>query len=402
MLKALHWIEKESDKAFTLLKEWVLENSWSENLEGLQKLNEKLRCAFSPLGDTVELIPLPPWQRRNPLGEIYLTTLGSALSIRKRKKSSRQVLLGGHMDTVYPPLPQSLEIKHEGSHLIGPGVADMKGGLAVLWLAITAFEKFFSHLNLGWEIFINPDEEIGSPGSKTFWEKKGKKAQIGLLFEPSFPDGYFVSGRKGSINFSIVVEGKESHVGRDHGMGRSAVKALSEWIVQAYQLAKKYEETTLNISTLTSSHALNITPKHASCKGNLRSFNSQHLNKMWSDLQKLSQDIGLEQEVKITCYKDSEKFPKPFENKTKALYEWIAKSAYELQIPFKERSSGGLTDGNILQAAGLPTIDTMGVIGGNLHTENEYMVIESLVERAKLTCHFLHQFASSSDEKFNN
>lgn len=398
MDEALNWIEGQKEMAFDLLSSWVLQNSWSGNVEGLKKLKEQLLLAFSPLGDEVESILLPPWQRRDSFGALYFTPLGPALSIRKRKESRKNVLLGGHMDTVYPPLPNPLKIRQEGSKLIGPGIADMKGGLVVLWLAIKAFENFFSDLNLGWEIFINPDEEIGSPGSRSLWEERAKRANIGLLFEPCFPDGSLVGARKGSITFTLAITGQESHVGRAHAEGRSAVKALAELIFSAHVLAKEYPEMTLNIASLTSSEALNIIPKHASCKGNIRSFNATHLEALWVDLEKLCEDVAKNHRVKIDLYKDAEKLPKPFENKTKALYEWIERSAHALHLPLKERPSGGLSDGNILQASGLPTIDTMGVVGGDLHTENEYMLVESLVERAKLTCLFLHDFALKMDE----
>lgn len=390
---AFQWIDSQKNVAIDLLQSWASINSWSENSIGLNLLSDAIRESFKNLGE-IHKIALPSWKRWDHFGKPYETDVGPLLQIQNhsKRKSGRKILLGGHMDTVYPPTSSFQQSHLNHTRLLGPGVADMKGGLVVLWLAITAFERFNKD-QLDWEIIISPDEEIGSPSSRPIWEKSAKESDIGLLFEPSYPDGALVSSRKGSITFTIYVKGKSAHVGRDYHAGKNAVKALSTFIVKGHEICEKYPDTTLNFAYLSGGVALNIVPEFASSKGNIRSFNSEHLNESLQKLEELGKTISKNQQVEITLQIEAQKPAKPFEGKTAKLFEALNASALEFNEPLLHRQSGGLSDGNILQAAGLPTIDTLGVIGGNLHTQDEYMIIDSLPQRAKLTYHFLTQYA---------
>ena len=125
------------------------------------------------------------------------------------------------MDTVYAPNHPFKRVEQLDSNLLrGPGVADMKGGLVVMLTALEALEKHSSALNIGWEVLINPDEEIGSIGSESLLIAAAKRNTLGLIFEPSFADGTLVSSRKGSGNFSVSARGRSAHAGRDFFQGR--------------------------------------------------------------------------------------------------------------------------------------------------------------------------------------
>lgn len=226
--EALQWLDGQKTEATALLIKWASINSWSENPSGLAEMAEVLKESFSPLADKTEEIKLPEWESK---------PLGNALLFSKRKSALNKILLGGHMDTVYPPNSPFQTCRIEGSNLIGPGVADMKGGLVVLYLALAAFEK--THPDLGWITIINPDEEIGSPGSRTLWKEQAKEVSLALLFEPSFSDGAIVTARKGSMNFHLTVSGTPAHAGRDFRKGKSAIKAISLFINEAYILSEK-------------------------------------------------------------------------------------------------------------------------------------------------------------------
>lgn len=390
----LQWIDDQKDLALQLLKSWAEINSWSHNLAGLKTMTHELKKHFSPLGDKIEEVPLPPWEKKDERGLPYEVPLGSALVITRTLPSKKKILFGGHMDTVYPPSPDITCIQQAGKQLIGPGVADMKGGLIVLWLALSAFQKFRTH-NLSWEIVINPDEEIGSPGSRELWEKKAKTADFGMLFEPCFPNGSLVSERKGGVSFTAVAKGQPAHAGRSYKEGRSAVKALCQFIEKAYALAEKHPNLTVNIADLFSDKPLNIIAEYASCKGNIRSFEESDLARYFNRLVQMAKRISRQQEVSITIYRDLYKTPKLFDDKTKSLYELLSKSAIKLGFSLSHCPSGGMSDGNILAACGLPTLDTLGVVGGALHTREEFMEIDSTAERAKLLCHFLLNFESA-------
>lgn len=370
--KALSWIDQESEKTLQILAKWAAINSWSSNREGLLQMEMAVKEAFSPLADSTQILPLDP------------TSLGNALLFEKRKP---KILLGGHMDTVFPP-STSFEVTRTTNRLIGPGVADMKGGLLVLWLALSAFERYRGTLDLGWRVLINPDEEIGSPGSEKEWKKQSAALDLALLFEPAYPDGAFVDVRKGSYTASVFFKGIPAHVGRDFDKGKSAVKALSHWMSEAYALANKYPEATFNIAGLSSSPLINIVPEEAKCTYNLRSFKEEEIEAFKKDLEKISSKI----EVEVMTFSERGKPPKIWNEKTASLFDQIKTCAEKLSIPFEKRPSGGLCDGNFMN---IPCIDTLGVVGGGLHTNEEYMETKSLAERAKLTCLFLFKYAGA-------
>lgn len=390
--KALDWIDQESEKVLEDLLAWACINSWSLNIEGLLKMEEMLKKTFSPLADKTEIIPLVPWERRDEHGKIYSTPLGNALLFVKRVP---KLLLGGHMDTVFSP-SSPFQVTRTTDQLVGPGVADMKGGLLVLWLALSAFERYRGSCSLGWKVLINPDEEIGSPGSEKEWKKHARNVQAGLLFEPAYPDGAFVDRRKGSHTATVLFKGSPAHVGRDFDRGKSAVKALSSWMEEAFGLAKKYPQATLNIAGLTSSSLINIIPEEAKCTYNLRSFKEEEIEGFKKDLEKISSKIEKREKVNIVLFTEGEKPPKLWNEKTAFLFDQFKACARKLNLPFAMRPSGGLCDGNFIAEMNVPCIDTLGVIGGGLHTQKEYMQIKSLAERAKLTCLFLFEYAEQN------
>lgn len=369
-IKGMHWIEEKAAEALLLLKKWSSINSWSGNPAGLANMAKALTKTFLPLSDTFEEI-------------------GENLCFSKRQNAKRKILLGGHMDTVYPPSSPFQKPREEGARLIGPGVADMKGGLVVLWLALSAFEKFKEAPDFGWDVVINSDEEIGSQASRPLWEQKAKAAEFGLLFEPSFPDGSLVTIRKGSMNFHLLIRGKPAHAGRDFHHGRSAIKAIALFITEAYVLASGFPDLSLNAARLKSDFPLNVVAEEAFCSFNIRSFNPDDLKKIREKLEQLARQISKETETESHLSLTQAKQPKLFKNETEALWNRLQASANSLGLTLTARSSGGLSDGNILAEAGLPCLDSLGVIGGCLHTPDEYMEIKSMVERAKLVFHFL-------------
>lgn len=372
-MEAFTWIEEKREWALTLLIKWACINSWSHNPTGLAQMKKEIKEIFDPISDVT-----------------------NELEFIKRKGLPKKILFGGHMDTVYPPHSSFQTCRISGSRLIGPGVADMKGGLIVLYLALFAFEKFSDVKNFGWEIFINPDEEIGSPGSRTLWEEKGKKATIGLLFEPSFADGAIVDKRKGSFSFKVEVKGTPAHVGRDFDKGRSAIFAIAEFISASSLLSKTFSDLTLNVGELHSDSPTNVVAEIASCSINIRSFSYADLLQMKDNLMDLSLKISHATETTILLSPLVEKQPKPFSEGTKKLFEELSLCAAVLNTKLTTKSSGGLSDGNILAEVNLPCIDTLGVIGGNLHTPEEYMEIESMIERAKLVFLFLCRYTQIS------
>jgi glutamate carboxypeptidase len=263
----------------------------------------------------------------------------------------------------------------------------MKGGLAILLTTLEALERSPYAQKIGWEVLLTPDEEIGSPCSAKLYESAATRHQCALIFEPGFPDGAFVSERKGSATFSVAVHGKAAHVGRDFAHGRSAVLAIAR-LIQKLDALQREEDLIFNIADLQGSGPVNIVPPLASCKVNFRSSNAARLLEVGELLKQFALE-SQEDGITIEVMKDSFRAPKPFDEGTGKLFEAYAQCASQLQMPFQTRATGGVCDGNILAGAGLPTLDTAGAVGGALHTQEEYLICSSLVERAKLATLFL-------------
>lgn len=386
----LDWIDSQKERLQGFVKTWCNINTFSTHLIGLHEFRNILQTEFERLNGKINIISLPPYKIINDKGNPIEIQLGQALSIQKRPNAPIKILLGGHMDTVFPPecIFQNIE-KVSSTIWKGPGIVDMKGGLAVMLLALETLERSPFADKIGWEIIINPDEEIGSPVSKKLYEQAAKRNHIGLIFEPSFPDGAFVSSRKGSANFTITIRGKSSHVGRDFYMGRSAIYAMAQFISQIEEWQAQDPETFINVGKVEGGVADNIVPDLAILQINIRTAYPDKFDQFHEKLQSIADFVQNRDGIKVEIFLKTDRHPKPLDESTKALFNYYSECAKDLDIPFQLRETGGVCDGNILAHAGLPTLDTLGVTGGALHTYEEYLLLPSLIERAKLCALFL-------------
>lgn len=390
----IQWISQQQDAMLHLLQKWAEINSGSENMPGLKIMLQALSESFATLDGTVREIALPPRVIINDLGKPVEIPHGKALSIIKRPEAKIRVFLGGHMDTVYP-------ISHEfqkttrldANTLLGPGVADMKGGLVVMLKALEAFEQHPLAKNIGWEVLINSDEEVGSIGSEAELIKSAERNTLGLIFEPSFPDGTIVSSRKGSANLTITSHGKTAHAGRDFDKGRNAIAALAKFIVTATALINIDKGITLNFGQITGGGPVNVVPDFAVCRLNIRTIHPDDFAYVREELIQIANNLegdGITFDITLQHLHP----PKPFDKKNQQLFDMIKLCAKEENIDLEHRPSGGTCDGNLLSAHGLPVIDSLGVIGSHIHTVNEQMRIDSLTARARLICLFLIKLAA--------
>src|SRR5579872_6178436 len=207
----LEWISTQRARMLGRVMEWANINSYSLNKTGVVKVGEAVEREFAGLGDVVERFEITPAEVIGSRGQIIQHALAPVIVITKRPAAPVKILLNIHLDTVYPPDSGFQSTVEEGENLRGPGVADAKGGLAVMLTALEALERSPNASRIGWRVILNSDEEIGSPGSGALLAEKAKDCQFGLLFEPALPDGAIVNGRRGSGNFSIIVRGRAAH-----------------------------------------------------------------------------------------------------------------------------------------------------------------------------------------------
>lgn len=350
--------------------------------------------AFAPLGAELSRVDLPDAQHINARGEISAAPLGRALHFSKRPQAARRVLLVIHYDTVYAAEDpfQSVTDQADGT-LRGPGVVDAKGGIAVMLAALQAFEASGHAENVGWEVILNPDEEIGSPGSAALLERVAKQCDLALLFEPSLPDGSLVGPRKGSGNFTIVARGRAAHAGRDFAAGRSAVLALCEVALQLNETARSLGEgVTMNCGTFCGGSAVNVVPDLAIGQWNVRVSEREQMAAVQEQLRAIA--AMPRDGVSLELHGQFSSPPKPLDDRSRRLLDAIIETGQMLDMRLQWRPSGGTCDGNRLAAAGIPVIDSLGPVGGHLHSPQEFVVPASIAERASLVAGLLIRLAT--------
>lgn len=369
-------------------------NSGSENLMGLNTMHDELNNAYKPFADTIESISFPAVPIITMQGEIATQTVGNALLIRKRPKLAKRVLLVGHMDTVYSPTHpfQTLTYLSE-NRLNGPGVADMKGGLIVMLHALAAFEQHPAAKNLGVDVFINADEELGSPASATWLTKITNPYQAGLVYEPAMSEqGTLAKNRRGSGKLTLIAHGKAAHAGRAFTEGRNAIYHLAKAIQRIHELNNQQSKVTINIGKIAGGTALNIVPDKAVAKLDVRI--SEPADELWVTQQVNSIIASInEPGFDITLHSHFARPVKRINAATEQLFARIRNLGKQLNLSLDWQDSGGCCDGNNLAVSGLPVIDTLGVRGGSIHSADEYVLLDSLVERAALTALLLIDIA---------
>jgi glutamate carboxypeptidase len=366
------------------VQNWAAINSGSGNLDGLATTADLLADAFSTLPGEVTLVEPEPVDRVLSDGTVTTVTHGRHLLMTVRPECPAQLLFTGHMDTVFPVDHhfQTLRLLDNGT-LNGPGVADMKGGIAVMLAALKAAESSGKLARTGYQILINSDEEVGSPSSAKLIAQLAQNKLAALTYEPALPDGTLAGERGGSGNFSIIIAGKSAHAGRNPHDGRNALLAAADLALRLKQLSR--EGLSVNPAKIDGGGPNNVVPDHAILRVNFRPRTPEIVQQTDVDLRRIIADIEREHDVRAHLHGSFGRPPKPIDDEAAKLFGLVKRCGADLGIPVEWRSSGGVCDGNNIAACGVPVVDTMGVRGGSIHSSDEFLIVESLVERAQLS-----------------
>lgn len=375
-------IDSNAERQRTLLIELSEMNSGSHNLEGLDATADVLRSLLEELEVSSELIPTEPMEVVDADGTTTAITLGQIVRAARSRPGRPSLLLLSHYDTVFGASHPFQATQLDGDRLVGPGVADDKGGIVVMLAALSALQD--SGLDdFGWEIVFNPDEELGSPGSRTFLRKAATRHDFGLVFEPSLPDGGLASHRKGSGTYHLVVRGVAAHAGRDHHLGRNAVIAASHIAQRLSALTGAREGLTVNVSQIAGGSAVNIVPDCAVVRFNARVADTESQTLIENAVGDLATEFSTDG-LTVEPHGRFGRPPKPVTPAIQRMFDLVGDEARELGIGVDWHPTGGVCDGNDLAAAGLPNLDNLGPVGGGLHSREEWVRVSSLAERAKL------------------
>jgi len=266
----------------------------------------------------------------------------------------------------------------------GPGVADMKGGIAVMLAALKAVEASPLARRIGYEVVINSDEEVGSPGSAALIVAAARGKAAALTYEPSaLPDGTLAGARPGSGNFSFAIEGRSAHAGRDPEQGRNAVLAASDLALRLSRAATP--GLSVNPARIEGGGPNNVVPDRAVLRVNLRPRTLADQDRARGRIDAAVAMVSAEREVRIHVHGGFGRPPKPMTADAEALFELVSQAGADLGQQIGWQATGGVCDGNNIAACGVPVVDTMGVRGGAIHSSDEYLIVESLAERAALS-----------------
>jgi len=372
---------------------WSAINSGTRNLAGLAAQAGALAEAFAAIPGDVSLAEPTPVENVGTDGRVVALQHGRHLVVRVRPQAARRFLLTGHMDTVFAvDDPFQALTWHDGETLNGPGVADMKGGLAVILAALGAFEASPAAASVGYDVLVNSDEETGSLSSAALIAGLAAGKVAALTYEPSaLPDGTLAGARGGSGNFSAVVTGRAAHAGRNPGWGRNAVVAAADLALQLK--AMESAGLSLNPARIEGGSANNVVPDHAVLRFNIRPRETADAERFDRAIYGVLRGVETEHEVSIVLHGGITRPPKPLSDEALRLFELVKRCGTALGQPIAWQPSGGVCDGNNIAACGVPVVDTMGVRGGAIHSPDEYMLVPSLGERAALSALVLHRLA---------
>lgn len=366
------------------VQSWSAVNSGSGNLDGLAVTAKMLGDAFSVLPGDIAFVAPEPVDHVLTDGSIQTVRHGQHLLVTVRPDAPTQLFFTGHMDTVFPADHEFQKLRWlEDGVLNGPGVADMKGGIAVMLAALRAAELSGSLSHTGYHILINSDEEVGSPSSANLIATLAQNKLAALTYEPALPDGTLAGARGGSGNFSIIFSGLSAHAGRNPDDGRNAVLAAADLALRLKRLSR--EGLSVNPAKIDGGGPNNVVPDHAILRVNFRPRTPEMATQTEVDLHGIIADIEREHDVRAHLHGSFGRPPKPIDDDAAKLFNLVKQCGADLGLSIGWRSSGGVCDGNNIAACGVPVVDTMGVRGGNIHSKDEFLIVESLTERAQLS-----------------
>lgn len=364
---------------------------------GLDEFRGLVLERLHPLGASVRTVPgdpSPDWLWRGGRSGNSNQAIPSAVVCRRPAGDGPRVLLASHLDTVFDPDGpfREINVAADGKTAVGPGVVDMKGGIVIALHALEALEA--AGIPVSWTYLFNSDEETGSYHSESALRAAAAEHDFGLCTEPALPGGELAIERGGSGQFLVEARGRSAHVGREPEKGVSAVTALATALVRIAEMPDFSKGRVVSVGPLQGGAATNAVPDRARAWGNVRYPKPEIGEELGAMLDALATDP--DEMPSIAIQRSFNRPAKPVTAPVERLAGLARECALSLDQDLPFARTGGVCDGNILQQAGLPTIDTLGVRGGGLHTPDEWIDLSSLVERCQLLALLLSRIASGA------
>lgn len=378
---ALSAAETARSATLSLLRRWVEQDSYTESVADVNRMGALLREAFALPELLLEVEP----------GKSF----GDHLCFRTRAwddHPEERLLLIGHHDTVFPP-GTFCGWHEDGERIRGPGVLDMKGGIATVHAALSALSATRSLAALPLAFVSVADEEVGSPDSRAFTRRWAEAARAALVFEAGRPTDAVITARKGTGSLRAIVHGKAAHAGNHHADGVNAIAALASFI-QAAQALTNYEAgVTVNVGVISGGTSKNTVPDRAECTLDFRMARRADGERVVEELRAAARRIEAETSARFVLEGGIRRPPLERTEASVALYEKYATHAKAEGLAAPESPLlGGGSDANDVGALGVPVIDGLGPRGRGFHTHDEHIEAPTLLSRSRALIRFLAEW----------
>ncbi len=364
------YLKKQENDMIGLLEKLVNIDSGSMNKNGVDKIGGILKDKYEEMGFLSE--------------EVSENVQGNHLVLRHKNASQPEIMTVSHLDTVFgegEAVKRPFTIR--GNRAYGPGVMDMKGSHVALLYAIKALQEKGIDSFENVELLLTSDEEIGSPTSRKLIEARTEGKKYALITEPARQDGSLVSARRGAGEYTLTVTGKAAHAGVQPEAGRSAIEELAQKIIQLHKLTNHEKGISVNVGVIEGGTTTNTVAASAVGRVDVRIDQIEQGDWLENEIKKICQTPTIEG-TSIELTGEIERPPMVKNEQTIALLDVIRAVGKEIDLDVKDVATGGSSDASFTSAKGVATIDGLGPVGGNAHSEDEYLEIDSLVERTLL------------------
>ncbi|RLE23164.1 MAG: M20 family peptidase [Actinobacteria bacterium] len=293
-----------------------------------------------------------------------------------------RVLLLGHHDTVFPigALAARPFTVSDGK-ATGPGVFDMLGGLVQALHGLATLDDL-----AGVEMLFSSDEEVGSLESRELIEDRARACGAVLVLEPSADGGVLKTGRKGCGTFEVSVSGRAAHAGLEPENGVNALVEAAHQVLAINQLGRPEVGTTVTPTVASSGTADNVVPAEARIRVDVRVESAAEKDRVESELSSL-RPIAAEATLEVTGAINRPPMPESASAELMPIAERVSPGIGGVAV-------GGGSDGNFTAAIGVPTLDGLGAVGGGAHADHEFIVVDTMPDRARLIADLVDQITS--------
>ena len=376
--EALTALRARTTEMHELTRRWVEVNSYTTNVEGVNRVGAMLQEAFAIRDLALTAIPG---------GDGY----GEHLVWRTpATATAAPILLIGHHDTVFPP-GHFEGWREEDGRAIGPGVLDMKGGLSIIRATLATLADAGVLARLPIVVACVADEEVGSPTSAPHLRALAKGAACALVFESGRAGDAIITRRKGVGAMTVVAHGKAAHSGNNHKDGANAIWALAKFVDAAQQLTDYAKGMTVNVGQLAGGTSKNTVPEHASCSLDLRYQTVADAEALVESVRTAAQTAAAAVPgVRVEVTGGANRLPLERTPASEALRDEYAACAKLAGLGHGEAALlGGGSDANTVAPLGVPAIDGLGPRGAGFHTTHEYAELATFAPKAEALLRFL-------------